>query len=90
MDVSALKRVAVGMFASAGVAGIALGFAAQTAIANLVSGVIIAFVATHPARRQSHDRRGIRDGRIYRPVLHGDRSLGQPAAGYSPTRSYPT
>jgi small conductance mechanosensitive channel len=44
MDVSALKRLAVGMFASAGVAGIALGFAAQTTIANLVSGVIIAFV----------------------------------------------
>ncbi len=43
MDVSALKRVAVGMFASAGVVGIALGFAAQAAIANLVSGVIIAF-----------------------------------------------
>ncbi|MFH0916727.1 MAG: mechanosensitive ion channel family protein [bacterium] len=43
MDVSALKRVAVGMFASAGVAGIALGFAAQTAMANLVSGIIIAF-----------------------------------------------
>ena len=44
MDVSALKRVAVGMFASAGVAGIALGFAAQSTIANLVSGIIIAFV----------------------------------------------
>lgn len=43
MDVSALKRVAVGMFASAGVVGIALGFAAQTTMANLVSGVIIAF-----------------------------------------------
>jgi len=43
MDVSALKRVAVGMFASAGVVGIALGFAAQTAMANLVSGIIIAF-----------------------------------------------
>jgi small conductance mechanosensitive channel len=43
MDVSALKRVAVGMFASAGVVGIALGFAAQTTMANLVSGIIIAF-----------------------------------------------
>jgi small conductance mechanosensitive channel len=43
MDISALKRVAVGMFASAGVVGIAIGFAAQTVIANLVSGVIIAF-----------------------------------------------
>jgi len=43
MDVSALKRVAVGMFASAGVVGIAVGFAAQTTMANLVSGVIIAF-----------------------------------------------
>jgi small-conductance mechanosensitive channel len=43
MDVSALRRVAVGIFASAGVAGIALGFAAQTAIANLVAGIIIAF-----------------------------------------------
>lgn len=44
MDVAALKRVAVGMFASAGVVGVALGFAAQTTMANLVSGVIIAFV----------------------------------------------
>jgi small conductance mechanosensitive channel len=43
MDVSALKRVAVGMFASAGVVGIAIGFAAQTTMANLVSGIIIAF-----------------------------------------------
>ncbi len=43
MDISALKRVAVGMFASAGVAGIAIGFAAQTTMANLVSGVIITF-----------------------------------------------
>jgi small-conductance mechanosensitive channel len=43
MDVSALKRVAVGMFASAGVVGIALGFAAQTTMANLISGIIIAF-----------------------------------------------
>jgi len=43
MDVDALKRVAVGMFASAGVVGIALGFAAHTTVANLVAGVIIAF-----------------------------------------------
>jgi small conductance mechanosensitive channel len=43
MDVSALQRVAVGMFASAGVVGIAIGFAAQTTMANLASGVIIAF-----------------------------------------------
>ncbi len=43
MDVSALKRVALGMFASAGVIGIAIGFAAQTTMANLASGVIIAF-----------------------------------------------
>ena len=44
MDVSALKRVAVGMFAGAGVVGIGIGFAAQATLANLVSGVIIAFV----------------------------------------------
>jgi small conductance mechanosensitive channel len=43
MNVSALQRVAVGMFASAGVVGIAIGFAAQTTMANLASGVIIAF-----------------------------------------------
>ena len=43
MNVSALERVAVGIFASAGVAGVALGFAAQTTMANLVSGIIIAF-----------------------------------------------
>jgi small-conductance mechanosensitive channel len=44
MDIQALRRVAVGMFASAGVAGIAICFAAQTTISNLVSGIIIAFV----------------------------------------------
>jgi small conductance mechanosensitive channel len=43
MDVSALKRVAVGIFASAGVVGIFLGFAAQTTMSNLAAGVIIAF-----------------------------------------------
>jgi len=43
IDIAALRRVAVGMFASAGVAGIAVAFAAQTTIANLVSGIIIAF-----------------------------------------------
>jgi small conductance mechanosensitive channel len=43
MDVTAFKRVAVGIFASAGVVGVALGFAAQTTMANLVAGVIIAF-----------------------------------------------
>ncbi len=43
VNVSVFKQVAVGMFASAGVMGIALGFASQTTAANLVSGVIIAF-----------------------------------------------
>jgi small conductance mechanosensitive channel len=43
MDVDALKRVAVGIFASAGVAGIALGFASQAAMSNLASGIMIAF-----------------------------------------------
>lgn len=44
VDVGVLRKISVAMFASAGLAGIALGFAAQTTIANLVSGVIIAFV----------------------------------------------
>lgn len=44
VDVAILRKISVAMFASAGLAGIALGFAAQTTIANLVSGVIIAFV----------------------------------------------
>jgi small-conductance mechanosensitive channel len=43
VDIDALNSVAVGMFASAGIIGIAIGFAAQTTMANLVSGVIIAF-----------------------------------------------
>ncbi|MBN1631785.1 MAG: mechanosensitive ion channel [Thermoleophilia bacterium] len=43
MEVDALKRVAAGIFASAGVAGIILGFAAQAPMANLASGVMIAF-----------------------------------------------
>jgi small conductance mechanosensitive channel len=44
IDIHQLNSLAKGMFASAGIAGIALGFASQTAIANLASGVIIAFV----------------------------------------------
>jgi small conductance mechanosensitive channel len=43
MDFDALERVAYGMFVSAGVVGVALGFAAQAALANLISGIIIAF-----------------------------------------------
>jgi small-conductance mechanosensitive channel len=43
MDVNALKRVALGIFASAGVAGIVLGIASQPVMSNLVSGVMIAF-----------------------------------------------
>jgi small-conductance mechanosensitive channel len=43
MDVDALERVAVGLFASAGVAGIVLGIASQPVMSNLVSGVMIAF-----------------------------------------------
>jgi small-conductance mechanosensitive channel len=43
IDVKVLNSLALGMFASAGVVGIALGFAAQTTVANLVSGIVIAF-----------------------------------------------
>ncbi len=43
IDIHALNSLALGMFASAGVVGIALGFAAQTTVANLVSGIVIAF-----------------------------------------------
>jgi len=43
IDVKALNSLAVGMFASAGVAGVVLGFAAQTTVANLVAGIVIAF-----------------------------------------------
>jgi small conductance mechanosensitive channel len=43
IDIRALNTLAIGWFASAGVAGIALGFAAQTSVANLFSGIVIAF-----------------------------------------------
>jgi small-conductance mechanosensitive channel len=43
IDVEALNNLAKGMFASAGIVGIAIGFAAQTTMANLVSGIMIAF-----------------------------------------------
>ena len=43
IDVRALNTLAIGWFASAGVVGIALGFAAQTTVANLFSGIVIAF-----------------------------------------------
>jgi small conductance mechanosensitive channel len=44
IDIAALNALAKGMFVSAGIVGIAVGFAAQTTIANLFSGIIIAFV----------------------------------------------
>ncbi len=43
IDIEALNSLAKGMFVSAGIVGIAVGFAAQTTIANLFSGIIIAF-----------------------------------------------
>lgn len=43
IDITALNDLAKGMFASAGIVGIALGFAAQTTMANLFSGIMIAF-----------------------------------------------
>ena len=43
VNVAAFQKVAVAMFASAGVLGIAIGFASQTTAANLVSGILIAF-----------------------------------------------
>lgn len=48
IDIPALNNLAKGMFTSAGIVGIALGFAAQTTIANLFSGIVIAF--TQPIR----------------------------------------
>jgi small-conductance mechanosensitive channel len=44
LDIAALRRVAVGMFASVGFLGIVIGLAAQTTVANLVAGVVLAFV----------------------------------------------
>jgi small conductance mechanosensitive channel len=43
VNIPALNSLAKGIFASAGVAGIALGFAAQSTVANLFSGIVIAF-----------------------------------------------
>lgn len=43
INVAAFQKVAMAMFASAGVMGIAIGFASQTTAANLVSGILIAF-----------------------------------------------
>ena len=43
-----LKKISVGLFASAGIAGIVIGFAAQKPLSNLISGLLIAF--TQPIR----------------------------------------
>jgi small conductance mechanosensitive channel len=43
IDIPALNNVAKGMFTAGGIVGIALAFAAQTTVANLISGIIIAF-----------------------------------------------
>lgn len=44
IDSDTLNRVATAMFATGGIFAVALAFAAQTTVANLMSGVIIAFV----------------------------------------------
>lgn len=43
LDLTFLRRLALGMFASAGVVGIAIGFAAQATLGNLAAGIMIAF-----------------------------------------------
>jgi small conductance mechanosensitive channel len=43
-DIPSLKRLATGLLASAGVAGIAMGIAAKTTVSNLISGIMISFV----------------------------------------------
>lgn len=48
MSLPALRTVGVSLFASAGVAGIAIGLAARPAISNLLAGIQIAF--TEPIR----------------------------------------
>ena len=48
MSIPALRAVGVSLFASAGVAGIAIGLAARPAIANILAGIQIAF--TEPIR----------------------------------------
>jgi small-conductance mechanosensitive channel len=48
MSIPALRAVGVSLFASAGVAGIAIGLAARPAITNLLAGIQIAF--TEPIR----------------------------------------
>lgn len=44
LDSQTLHRIATAMFATGGIVAVALAFAAQTTVANLMSGVIIAFV----------------------------------------------
>ncbi len=44
LDFAPLRKLAVAMFASVSLMGIILGLAAQTTVANLVSGIVIAFV----------------------------------------------
>jgi small conductance mechanosensitive channel len=44
VDIPGVRRAAIGVFASAGIAGLALAFAAQTTTANLISGIMISFV----------------------------------------------
>lgn len=44
LEIEPLRRLAFGVFASAGIVGIVLALAAQTTASNLISGLIIAFV----------------------------------------------
>ena len=50
MTFEGIKRIGISLFASAGVAGIIIGFAAQKVIASVLAGFQIATRSAHSAR----------------------------------------
>ena len=80
MTFDSVRQFGVSLFASAGVAGVVFGLAAQPVLSNLIAGVQLARDAADPARRRRHRAERIRLDRRDQRHLCRDPAVGSAAA----------